>query len=483
MRDAGQRGHRRPVAAILSIFASLGIAGCTVGPDFVRPRPTLPASWRSTGAEPAPAVAADAPWWHAFGDPVLDGLEERAGAANLDVRIALERVEAGRAARGIAKAGLLPTIAGQAAYSRQRLATDGIAPVLAPLLGLERAPDAPKSFDFNVYSTGLSATWELDLWGKRRREIEGARASVEAAEAEAGGARHLVNCEIARTYFQLRGLWAERALAERGQALAMRTVQIAELLRQRGLATQIDVAEAQSRQRQSAADIIELEEQAATAERALAVLIGAEPDAPPVERRVDYALPEQPAAALRLPSEMARRRPDILAAEARLHAATAAVGVAQADFYPSINLSGLFSIDVLHLADFGWDARNTDFGPAVSIPIFSGGRLRRQMELRRSEARAAALQYQSTVRTAWREVDDALGSLQAAARRGALVDQELTSRRQIGAAVGARLRRGDVSEVSVLEARAREMTAEADSLRQRVAAILATVQLHRALGN
>ncbi|MEG8018475.1 TolC family protein [Sphingomonas sp. LR55] len=183
-----------------------------------------------------------------------------------------------------------------------------------------------------------------------------------------------------------------------------------------------------------------------------------------------------------MPSEVARTRPDIVEAEARLHAATAQIGVAQADFYPKIDLTGLFDIDVLNLADFGWNARSTSIGPSLSLPIFSGGRLQRQLDLRRSEERTAALAYRQTVLNAWREVDDALSANRAAAERTSLSDRDLASRRLTVAMVEARYARGDIAASPLLDARQAALSAELAVVRQRVATALAHIQLHRALG-
>lgn len=471
----------RNVRSSLPLFAVTLLAGCTVGPDFVRPTPALPVAWQAPGGA-APVSPPDAHWWRAFGDPVLDALEEKAATANLDVRIALERIEAARATRGLAKAEAAPTLSGQASYSRERIGTEGIAAIAAPVLGLQSVAQSPKGVDFNLYSIGAGASWELDLWGKHRRQIESAQASLEATDAEARGVRLSIEAEVAHGYFQLRGLWAERRLTAEREALAAQAVTIATTLNSRGLATPIDVAEAQSRDRQIRDDLSDLDDQAARASRALAVLTGSDPDAQPVAPSDAYTLPVPAAAAVQLPSELARNRPDIVAAEAQLHAATAAIGVAQADFYPSINLTGLFSLDALNLDDLGWNARSTSIGPSLSLPIFDGGRIRRQVALRASQQRSAALSYQQTVRGAWREVDDALGTVKMLQTRTTLADAELKARQQTAAALEARFSRGDIAATPVLDARAALIAADAAHLKLRVAALLARVQLLRALG-
>jgi NodT family efflux transporter outer membrane factor (OMF) lipoprotein len=463
------------------LMLAVALAGCTVGPDFTPPAPILPPVWQAadTAASPTPG---DAPWWRSFDDPVLDALEARAGTANLDIAAAIERITAARIERGQTRAAGAPQVEGQAGYNRERLGTAGIASVTQTLLGITPAAAPPKGVDFDLYSVGVGASWELDLWGGHRRQAEAAQAAVEVSDAAARGVRLSIEAEVARTYVQLRGLWDERRIAQDGAGLAERNVGIARTLLARGLATPIDLTAREEALRTLRGEIVDLDQQAAMAMRALAILTGATPDSVPVDPATPPPPRPLPPVAVRLPSAVARLRPDIVEAEARLHAATAQIGVAQADFYPKISLTGLFDIDVLHLADFGWDARSTSIGPGLSLPIFSGGRLQQQLDLRRSEARSAALAYRQTVVTAWREVDDALSASRAATARLDLSDRDLASRRRTVAMVEARHARGDLAAGPVIEARQAALSAERAAIRQRVAATLARIQLHRAVG-
>ena len=463
------------------LILAVALAGCTVGPDFSPPAPILPPVWQAAGPAASP-TAGDARWWRSFDDPVLDTLEARAGAGNLDIASAIERITAARIERGQARATGAPQVEGQAGYSRERLGTAGVAAVTRTLLGITPTSAPPKGVDFDLYSVGVGASWELDLWGGHRRQAEAAQAAVAASEAAARGVRLSVAAEVARTYVQLRGLWDEQRLAQDAVAIAERKVGIARALLTRGLAAEVDLAATEEALRSLRGEIVERDRQAATTARALAILVGATPDTAPVDRAMLRPPRPLPPATMRVPSEVARMRPDIVEAEARLHAATAQIGVAQADFYPKISLTGLFDIDVLNLADFGWDARSTSIGPGLSLPIFSGGRLQRQLDLRRSEARSAALAYRQTVVAAWREVDDALSATRAAAERSGLSDRDLASRRRTLAMIEARHARGDIGAEPVLEARQALLSAERAVVRQRVAAALARIELHRALG-
>ena len=471
--------HDPKVTRAFPLLCAAALAGCTVGPNFTPPAPILPPVWQ--GATPV-STSTDARWWRGFDDPVLDALETRAGSDNFDIAAAIERITAARVERGQARAAGGPQVEGRAGYSRERVGTAGVASVTQTLLGVTPTTAPPKGVDFDLYSVGVGASWELDLWGGHRRQAEAAQASVTATEAAARGVRLSVEAEVARTYFQLRGLWEERRIVQDGVALAERNAAIARALLERGLATPIDLTAIEEKLRGLYGDIVELDHQAATTQRALAIMVGATPDTVPFDRTTLAPLRPLPAIAVRLPSEVARTRPDIIEAEARLHAATAQIGVAQADFYPKISLTGLFDIDVLNLADFGWNARSTSIGPSLSLPIFSGGRLQRQLDLRRSEDRSAAIAYRQTVLHAWREVDDALSATRAATERTMLYDRDLASRRQTVAMVEARYARGDISALPLFDTRQAALTAELAVARQRVASALAHIQLRRALG-
>lgn len=471
--------HDPKITRALPLLFAAALAGCTVGPNFTPPAPILPTVWQ--GAPPVSA-STDARWWRSFDDPVLDALEARAGSDNLDIAAAIERITAARIERGQARAAGTPQVEGQAGYSRERVGTAGISSVTQTLLGVTPTTTPPKGVDFDLYSVGVGASWELDLWGGHRRQAEAAQASVAATEAAARGVRLSVEAEVARTYFQLRGLWEERRIAQDGVGLAERNAAIARTLLDRGLATPIDRAATEDKLRALHGDIVELDHQAATIQRALAILVGGTPDTAPFDRKTLPPPQPLPAIAARLPSEVARTRPDIVEAEARLHAATAQIGVAKADFYPKISLTGLFDIDVLNLSDFGWNARSTSIGPSLSLPVFSGGRLQRQLDLRRSEERSAAIAYRQTVLNAWREIDDALSATRAASERISLSTHDLASCRRTVAMVEARYARGDIAALPLLDARQAALSAERTLVRQRVAATLARIQLHRTLG-
>lgn len=461
---------------------SLLVGGCTLGPDFVRPDPPTPAAWREAPAEPTD-IAIAPQWWTMFADPALDALEVRAMRANIEVQRAIERIQAARVQQGITRVQAGPQLNGQAGYTRDRLGTAGIAEVARPLLGLPGAgSEGPSGIDFDQFSIGAGASWEIDLWGKQRRLREAAGAEVDAAQAVAAGVRLSVQAEIAHTYFQWRAIGTELDYARQSAALAEQGARIVHALEARGLASRTQVVDAEARVRAQAVACEDLANQRKDAARALAVLVEGTPDSALPALEGASSSPALGPVPSRIPSEMARRRPDILAAEAELHAATAAIGVAKADFYPSISLSGQFSLDALSLSDLGWDARNTSIGPMLSLPIFNGGRLARQLALRKSEQRSAALAYRATVIAAWQEVESALALVQSLDRRTADLAAIAEGRAAQANAAATRQVRGDTALQPVLDARALAVDAARALARHRTALLLARVQLVRALG-
>ncbi|WP_215766339.1 efflux transporter outer membrane subunit [Gluconobacter cerinus] len=400
-------------AFIVLCAAIIGLDGCTMGPNFVSPKPVLANHWQNA----APTLIdqhAEAQWWTVFNSPCLNTLIRRSESGNPDLAMSRERIRAARIQRGAASAESLPTLNGQAAYSRERLATAGIGQVLQPLLGLSSSTtgNEPEGVSYNNYNIGAVASWELDLWGHQRRLQEAAASELLAVEADADAMRLSNQAEIARTYFQWLDTNERLERSEETLDIAQKLLSIAQTVRAHGLLATIDLDEQNTFYRTAQAERDKLAAQKASLYRALSTLVAGRPDAamPELDAKAslhDIKIPEISAG---VPSEMVRKRPDIRAAEARLHAATAAIGMAKADFYPQLTLTGQFSLDALTIAELGWNARNTSFGPTLSLPIFNGMRLSRQLELRHSEQRSAGLYYQSTVLNAWFEVENLLAN-------------------------------------------------------------------------
>ncbi|MFT4053315.1 MAG: efflux transporter outer membrane subunit [Novosphingobium sp.] len=487
----------KPAPFALVAICSLG--ACTVGPDFHAEAPTAAPSATASqmAGQMEPGVPIDERWWSVFGDPGLDLVMDRALAGNLDLQVAGARVQRSRAQLRIAGAAGLPRAGGAASYMRERASGEGIMALTgatspsadaaggsAPF-GTANKEGTDGNADFDLFQTGFDASWELDLWGRARRLREAGGADAQAALYEREAARISLSAEVAVRYVALRGAEARLAVLRRNRETVARGEAIARRREAEGAATRYDAASAGTQLAAVDAAIPGAEQEVAVHRNALALLAGADPHA--LDAMLAATQSEVPLVPVRLPgglpSSLARSRPDILAAEARLHAATARIGVARADFYPSLSLSGSAGLQSLESGDlFGWSARQFIVGPVLRIPFFEGGRLKGQLELTQADQKAAAINYRATVLRAWHEVDDALEALRAeavrvdAARRG--VDQgriatHVAERRYDAGATGY---------LDVLLAQRAELEREAEWTQARTAHASAVAALYKALG-
>ena len=389
------------------LLAALLGAGCTVGPDFKRPTMASPAGWAAQPADVAGRTVQlpiDVTWWRGFGDPELTSLVDRLVAQNLDLKTAAERIVQARDQRQVTASQGLPSVNGSALAYHNRLSETGVLALVAPAPG--------SSPEFDLFQGGLTASWEVDLFGKVRRAVE----AQEATTAAAIEARHEVALagisELAQDYVQLRSVQANREITDRSLAVADQNVRLVLDRIANGYATTLDLAQARA-QRLTVAELLpNLEVQQASLINAIGLLLALPPRALDAELRPVGPLLLPPSVVpVGLPGSVVRQRPDVREAEARLHAATAQTGVAVASFYPDVTLLGTVNLQSLELRDaFNVVSRAYDVGPSVSIPIFQGGLLRGQLKLRESQQREAALQFQKTVLQAWQDVDNALTS-------------------------------------------------------------------------
>jgi NodT family efflux transporter outer membrane factor (OMF) lipoprotein len=475
----------------LPILALVLVAGCTAGPDWSPQSMWSPPAWQdadSRQATPSMPIAApaDPKWWTIFHDTELTSLEDRVAAANLNVRLATIRLVESRAQRRITGAGQFPTLNADGSYTHEEISRKGVIGLFSGASGgiPTSITGGTKLPPFNLWQDGFDASWELDLWGRVRREVEGADASVEASADARRGALVSVQAEIARDYMQLRGLQAQLAITRQNIATEQDTLDLTKDRLRGGLTTELDVANAAAQLQTTRAQVPPLEQQQAQSINALSLLLAEAPGALRSELMEPHPVPPvPPRVPVGVPSELARRRPDIRQAEAQLHAATATIGVAVADFYPKITLDGSIGLQALQFKDLGnWGARQYGLGPSVTLPIFQGGRLRATLDLRKVQQQEAALTYQQTVLQAWHDVDNALTAYATEQRRldalAAAVDQNrvaLDLSRQ-------RYTQGLADFLNVLDAQRALLSAQlqlADSATTESANL---VQLYKALG-
>ncbi|WP_434576331.1 efflux transporter outer membrane subunit [Pseudomonas sp. Z3-6] len=460
------------------VLTTLALTGCAVGPDFMEPKNELDAAQltlRPEHGRDASLLPGAVPrqWWQLFNDPLLTQLQSQAHAGNLDLQIAAERIDQSRAQLGITASQLLPSVGANASYAREALSEHGKFAALG-------APTAPSNF----WQMGFDASWEIDLWGRARRAREGAAATLEATVHEREAARVALSAEVARTYLQLRGTQAQLDIAQQNLTIAERTLGLAESRERNGVATRFETSSARAQLATIKAMLPELARRRNAQMNALALLMGEPPRTLDAQLRQAMPLPSLPTRVpVGVPSELAQRRPDILRAEAQLHAATAAIGVAKADFYPRIGLKGRIGVEAFDSGDLAnWDARFFSVGTTVYLPIFQGGRLVQRLALNESRQKTAALAYRHTVLRAWHEVDDALDAWAAQQRQH---DELLVSYEQNRQALHAAERgyqQGAADYLSVLTAQLNLLASQTNLNASATNATLTVVNLYKSLG-
>ncbi|MDQ0032584.1 NodT family efflux transporter outer membrane factor (OMF) lipoprotein [Variovorax boronicumulans] len=436
-------------AAAAAALALL-VGGCAVGPDHKPSEPRTPADWSSwhggsptllgaeRGAAPATASITSGDW-KAFNDPVLDRLQAVVLAANPDLQTAALRFAQSRVQRATAAAQRGPQVNASAGATRQRQSESGAATRMIDALGSSVANKdqliRTLSEPYNLYQAGFDASWEIDLWGRVRRAVEAADADAAASAAMLEQAKLGVQAELARNYFELRGTQRELRIARADIAAAAESLELVQARADGGLVTDLDPVRQRTLLAELRARIPSLLQQEADAMNRITLLIGA----PPGRLNTELAdattdsvgdAPPLPDLALGLPADLARRRPDIAAAEAQLHAATARVGVAVADLYPRLTLGAGFGYESVGNERFGeWGSRQWHVGPSLSLPIFDNGRRRSTVDLRELQQQEAAVAFQQTVLKAWHEIDTALNAYSAERQRHAeLIERERQSR-------------------------------------------------------
>ena len=446
-------------------LSCLLLGGCALGPNFEKPSPWSPASWFRS--EPPSKLASlpvaepvDPTWWRVFNDPVLTGLMRRVAASNLDVRASTFRLAQSRAQRGVTAAGLYPTLNGNASYTRERISPNGVAALFGGGGGSAatgnngsgtgtqtssnglggRQGGIPSSIGgqsippFDLFQGGFDASWELDLWGRVRRQVEAADATIDASVEARRQLLIASLSELARDYIQLRGTQEMLSIARANLKSAQESAGLTRERASGGLATDLDVAQALAQVENTAATIPQYEQQIAQGINAISLLLGAPPGALNAELSPKKPVPPAPPKVpIGLPSELVKRRPDIRQSEAQLHAAVADIGAAEAAFFPTITLSGSAALQATQFKNWGNISSATyGLGPSLTLPIFEGGRLRRTLELRKAAEKEAAVNYQRTVLGAFHDVDNALIAYRAEqTRRERLAAQVTQARRQL----------------------------------------------------
>jgi outer membrane protein, multidrug efflux system len=460
--------RRADLTVLPAILALLGLAGCAVGPNYVKPE--TPVAVRYVGARDG-AYSNDeveARFWTQFGDPTLDRLVDDALVSNHDLRIALGHLIEARAERHEAQFDLAPTVTASGGYTKQRYSA------------VESPTGAP--YNLRYYDAGFDAFWELDFFGRVRRNVEAQTAEVQAADAELRDAQVSVTAEVARTYFELRGEQTQLAVARRNADNERETLQLTQARLEAGRSTELDTSRAQSQLSTTLATVGPLEASIARSIHRLSVLTGRDPSALDALLGPPQDLPELPRiSAIGDPAGLLRRRPDIRVAERELAASTALVGVAIGDLFPKVTFTGSFNYSAPGSLGSA-SSRGYVVGPGITWAAFDLGRVRAQVAGSRARADVALASYEQTVLRALEETEDAL--VTHARTRDSLKDAGDAARASQTAAQLARTRYegGLVDFLEVLDAERTELAAEDRLAQSRTDAATSLIAVYKALG-
>lgn len=474
---------------LLLIVMSAMPLGCSVGPNFTRPDPHVPPGWSpastASGALTTGPQAVVA-WWAAFQEPTLTSLIERSTASNLDLRAAVLRITEARAEREVAAAAFLPAASANASFTRQRLSDTTTTGAVFTKFGNVAIPGAPSvNFPnpYNQLQLGASASWEIDLFGRVRRSVEAANADLQASVEDQHAVFVSLCADVARSYIELRGAQLRKDVTEHSLATQK---ELYELTRQRqavGLTTDLDVANAGAQLDSTQALVPQLDREVTQDINQLSLLMGREPDTLRTELVSMHPVPQvPPVLPIGLPSDLARRRPDIREAEAQLHAATARIGVAVGNLFPRLTLAASGGVQSQSASDLlKWASRFGTLGPTFEMPLFDGSRWA-TVRLQNVRAQEAALNYQRTVLSALHEVENALAAYKADRDRGVSLAAAVEQSRDALDLARARYAGGVANFIDVLDAE-RSLQQNQLSLAANTTAVSTDlVAIYRALG-
>jgi len=456
----------REMKRLHSLLLGAGLlAGCTVGPDYQRPAVDTPQSFRFQGNE-APALA-NSLWWEQFGDPTLNDLIAVALRENQDVKIAASRIELFLGQYASTRALALPQVGANLGGRRQRQPEGELGQAVEPIL--------------EQYEGTLSESWELDLFGRRRRETEAARAQVLSSEEGRRATVLTLVSSVAQTYIDLRELERQLQIARDTASSRERSYLLFKDRFEGGTVSELELAQTQSLFEASLVEIPRLEALIGQQENALSVLLGRNPGPIRAGQPLQaLALPVVPSG---LPSELLERRPDLRQAEQDLIAVNALIGAARAQYFPTISLTGLFgyiSKDFSNL--FSGPSKVWSYGLAASAPIFTGGGIAGQVQQAEAQQQEALARYRKAIQVAFQEVSDALISHTKSREQLGFQDRQVGTLRNYLELARLRYDEGYTSYIEVLDAERNLFEAEVAYAQTQSQVYVSLVNLYKAMG-
>jgi multidrug efflux system outer membrane protein len=450
------------------------LAGCTVGPNYRRPPVPVAPAWEEPHDQTAAAATPDiawSNWWTVFHDPVLDNLETQAADANRDIRIAVAHVDQANAMARSVHSNQLPTVEADPSVSRTREAQDSPGNVTRP------GPAAT----YNDLLLPLTLNYEIDAWGKIRRMVQSSNATAQASAADLRFVKLSVSASVALDYFSLREADAQLRIVDATVDALQHGYQIVDNQFQHGLVSQLDVSQAQTLLNQVRSQRDALNIQRAQMEHAIAELLGQTPEG--FRIAPDPTLEAPPTIPAGVPSQLLERRPDVIASERSMAASSAQIGVAKAAYFPDFSIGALAGYETTYpAAIMNWQNAIASLIGSATAPIFTGGRLRANLDQSRASYRASVSEYEKSVLTAYQQVEDQLAALHFLSIQQTDATSAVTSARHEERIADNRYQAGLVSYLNVVYAEQTLLQNEQSEVQVSGQQLTATVVLVKALG-
>lgn len=441
---------------------------CSIGKDYKRPDVETPKAWRF--AEKEAAAVVNIKWWMQFNDPVLNDLIQVALRENKDMLIAAARIEEYLGRYRAIRGEQFPEMTAEALATRQRITEENYAPWPQGI-----------SPTFSTYQTTLNASWEIDLWGKFRRATEAARSDLLSKEENRNAVLLSLMASIANTYVDLRSLDRQLEIARETLKTREASLDLFNLRFAAGVISELELSQVESEFESARAAIPQIEKGIAQDEHAINLLLGHNPGPVPRGRTIDELVP--PVVPAGLPSDLLERRPDIRQAEQDLISANARIGVAKAAYFPSVSLTGILGTASTDLSGlFATSSQIWSFGGSAAVPIFTAGRIAGQVETAEAVQKQALLQYQQSIQTAFREVEDALVGQHKTREIEAAQAKQVGALRTYKNLAVMRYENGYSNYLEVLDAERNLFNVQLAYTQTRGSLLQALVNLYKALG-
>ncbi|MGL4315158.1 MAG: efflux transporter outer membrane subunit [Pseudomonas sp.] len=473
--------NRMPLRPLYLAIAVLTLSACAVGPDYLRPDSAPSAQFKQAagwkGAAPAD-TALRGDWWTLYGDAELDGLIQRLNANNQSLASAEAQFRQARALARGARSSFFPNVGLNTGVTR---AGQGGGDSTIGTTGGVSVSGSNAAQISKTYEASLGVSWELDIWGKLRRQLESDSASAEASAADLAGVRLSQQSELVQNYLQLRVLDQQKRLLDETVAAYQQAFRIAENQYKAGIVPRSDVTQALTQLKSTEAEAVDLEYQRAQLEHAIAVLVGVAPSE--FSLAVRNEVPALPAVPASLPSTLLERRPDIAGAERRVIAANASIGVAKAAYYPDLTLSASGGYRSGSLNDWiSTPNRFWSIGPAFAMTLFDGGLISSQVDQAEAGYDKTVADYRQTVLDGFREVEDYLVQLSVLEREALVQQQGLDAARESLRLMLNQYKAGTVEFTDVVSVQTTALSNERNQLTLQGSRLTASVQLIAALG-